>query len=209
MKLCRTRPVQHVFEVTLMESITLNWLGPYRWPKGGKQPQVEALEHGGVYLLSVEHNGAYLVYCAGHTGHFRKRFRQHDRLYRNGTYSIFDYDAFADGRRVKVWPGFWMKKQRPRELCGEFIRRASEIKTATERWLNGYRVFVARVDVEKRIKQRLEAGLMSVFMSAEPPACNMPDQGMSLAPRWPWESPIHVNNITMERILGLPPEMDV
>jgi hypothetical protein len=190
------------------ESLTLNWSGPHRWPKEGRQPRAEALNDGGVYLFSIEHHGGFLVYCAGHTQQFWKRFRQHDRLYRNGTYSIFDHDEFAAGRRVVVWPGFWMKKSRPRELSEDFVNRGDEIRAATERWLDGYRVFVARVDAEKRIKQRLEAGLMSAFMNADPPACDMPDKGMSLSSRWPWESPIRVKNISTERILGLPPEME-
>jgi hypothetical protein len=192
-----------------MESLTLNWSGPHRWPKGGRQACAEALDDGGVYLFSVEHHGGYLVYCAGHTGHFWKRFRQHDRLYRNGTYSIFDQKAFAAGKRLVVWPGFWMKKSRPTDLCDDFVRRADEIRAARERWLDGYRVFVASVGPEKRIRQRVEAGLMLAFLSAEPPACDMPDQGMSLSARWPWESPIHVKNMSTERVLGLPSEMDV
>lgn len=191
------------------ESLILNWFGPHRWPKAGRQPRVDALEHGGVYLFSVEHNGGYLVYCAGHTQHFRKRFRQHDRLYWDGTYSIFDHAAFAAGKRVKVWQGFWMKKSRSPERQEDFILRAPEIKAATERWLDGYRVFVAPADVERRVRLRLEAGLMAAFMKAGPPACDMPDKGMSLSSRWTREAPIHVRNVSSERILGLPPEMDV
>jgi hypothetical protein len=170
---------------------------------------VDVLEHGGVYLFSVEHDGGYLVYCAGHTQHFRRRFRQHDRLYWDGTYSIFDHDAFAAGKRKKVWPGFWMKKSQSPELREDFILRASEIKAATKRWLDGYRVFVAPIDLEKRIRQRLEAGLMAAFMKAEPPACDMTDTGMSLSSRWPWEATIHVRNVATDRILGLPAEMEV
>jgi len=40
-----------------------------------------------------------------------------------------------------------MRKPRPQELCDEFIQRAAEIQAATKRWLDGYRVFVARADV--------------------------------------------------------------
>ena len=191
------------------EPLVLNWSGPYRWPKGGRQPYVDALEHGGVYLLSVEHDKGYLVYAAGHTEHFRKRFRQHDRLYRNGIYTIFDHEAFTAGERVKVWPGFWMRKVRPPELVEDYNRRATEIQVAMERWLDGYRVFVARSDVDRRLRQRIEASLMFAFMTAEPPACNMPDKGMSLAPRWPREAPLQVVNVVTERILGLPSSMEV
>ncbi|MGB3219001.1 MAG: hypothetical protein WBD79_16490 [Anaerolineae bacterium] len=188
----------------MIEPFILNWTGPYRWPKGGRQSRIDALEYGGVYLLSVEYNGGYLVYAAGHTSHFWKRFRQHDRLYRNGTYTIFDHNAFTAGERVKIWPGFWMRKVRPPELVEEYSRRATEIEAARERWLGGYRVFVARTDVDRRLRQRIEASLMSAFMTAEPPVCNMPDTGMSLAPRWPWEAPFSVVNVVTRQIWGLP-----
>lgn len=193
----------------MVQSLILNWSGPHRWPTDGRKSGVDVLEQGGVYLFSVEHHGGYLVYCAGHTEHFRRRFRQHDRLYWDGTYSIFDHDAFASGERVKVWPGFWMKKSRSRELQEDFIRRASEIKAATKCWLDGYRVFVAPIKVEKRVRQRVEAGLMAAFMKAEPPACDMPDHGMSLSLRWPSEAPIQVRNVSTERVFGLPSEMEV
>ncbi|WP_432743081.1 hypothetical protein ABXJ76_00395 [Methylobacter sp. G7] len=169
---------------------------------------MEALEHGGVYLFSVEHKAGYLVYCAGYTSHFRKRFRQHDKLYRDGTYTIFDQGEFAVGKRVKVWTGFWSKRPRSPEMVDDFLQRTAEIEDATNRWLDGYRVFVARADVDRRIRQRLESALMSAFMSAEPPACDMPDKGMSLSWRWPWEQPIHVSNVSTEHILGLPPKME-
>lgn len=191
-----------------MDSLELVWSGPHRWPRTGRQPRIDALETGGVYLFTVEHHAGYLVYCAGHTVHFRKRFRRHDRLYRDGTYTIFDHDAFAAGRRKKVWAGFWFKKPRLAEACADFVRRGEEIRAATERWLDGYRVFVARADVDVRVKKRLEAALMAAFMAAEPPARDMPDKGMALSPRWPTEAPIRVRNVSTVRILGLPAEME-
>lgn len=115
----------------MVESLVLHWAGPYRWPTFGRKLHDEVLDKGGVYLFSVEHLGGYLVYCAGHTKNFRKRFRQHDRLYWDGTYSIFDHDSFAAGKRVKVWSGFWMKKPRSPELQEEFLQRTFEIKEAT------------------------------------------------------------------------------
>jgi len=189
------------------EILTMHWSGPHRWPKGGRQPREEALEQGGVYVFSVEHPQGYLVYCAGHTQHFRKRFRQHDRCYWNGTYSIFDHSAFAAGKRVKVWPGFWFRKHQPLQLLEDYEARKAEILAATKRWLDGYRVFVAPIDAGKRIRQRIESALMQAFMEAEPPACDMPDQGMSLSSRWPWEEPLAVEKRYHNRILGMPAKM--
>lgn len=193
----------------MQNSLILNWSGPYGWPSRRQPVRVPDFERGGVYLFAVEHVAAYLVYCAGHTQPFLKRFQQHDRLYRNGTYTIFDHDDFAAGVRRKVWPGFWTRRTRPAELEHDFTARAEEIRLATERWLAGYRVFVAQADVERRVRARLEAGLMAAFMKAPPPACDMPDRGMSLSSRWPSEAPIHVRNVSSHPILGLPDEMVV
>lgn len=150
------------------------------------------------------------MYCAGYTsGNFRTRFRQHDKLYRDGTYTIFDRDAFQSGRREKVWPGFWYKRPLSSALREEYARRREEIRAATERWLDGYRVFVAHVEASKRVLKRLEAGVMRSLYNAAAPACDMPDTGISLSSRWPSEAPIHVRNVATVRIMGLPHEMEV
>lgn len=188
-------------------SIELVWRGPHLWPRAGRQPRVDDLEAGGVYLFTVEHQGGFLVYCAGHTRHFRKRFRQHDRLYRNGTYTIFDREAFESARREKVWVGFWSRKN-DKALREEYAQRSEAIVSATERWLDGYRVFVAHADIGERMRKRLEAALMQCFYTAPAPICDMPDKGMSLSSRWPSEAVIRVRNTTAVTILGLPLEME-
>lgn len=194
-----------------MEKFELLWRGPHPWPFLGKQTAVEDFrERGGIYLFTVEHDAGFLIYCAGYTTQvFQKRFKQHDRLYWSGVYTIFDLEAFQRGERRKVWPGFWTGKIRAPSLVADYNARAQEIQIATDEWLRGYRVFVAPVAATRRTLMRIEAGIMSSLYAAAPPACNMPDRGMSLSARWPSEEPVIVTNQSAVSLLGLPRDIVV
>lgn len=131
-----------------MDKMRIQWRGPHPWPFLDKQPRIEDFYlDGGIYLFTVEHKDGFLIYCAGcTTQQFRRRFKQHDTLYRSGVYTIFDLAAFQQGVRRKVWPGFWMKKTRPPSLVADHERRKDEIRAATDMWLDGYRVLVAPIN---------------------------------------------------------------
>lgn len=189
-----------------MDQVELFWRGPHPWPFLGEHTSVEDFRQGGgVYLFTVEHPAGFLIYCAGYTTQpFQRRFRQHDRLYRSGVYTIFDLEAFQRGQRRKIWPGFWTRKDRAPSLMEDYETRAEEIRAATDRWLRGYRVFVAPVATTRRILARIEAGIMNSLYAAAPPACDVPDRGMSLSPRWPSEAPVLVTSHSTVSLLGMP-----
>lgn len=189
-----------------MDKIELLWRGPHPWPFLGERAIVEDFKQkGGIYLRTVEHGAGFLIYTAGYTEQpFQRRFKQHDGYYRSGVYTIFDIAAFQRGQRSEVWPGFWFNKQRPLSLVEDYESRGEEIRVATDRWLRGYRVFVAHVATPRRMLARIEAGIMNCLYAAAPPACKMPDHGMSLSPRWPSEEPVFVTNQRTVSLLGLP-----
>jgi hypothetical protein len=194
-----------------MDKIQLQWRGPHPWPFLTKQPHAEDYRlSGGIYLFTVEHEAGFLIYCAGYTTQqFRRRLKQHDTHYRSGVYTIFDLKSFQQGARHKVWPGFWMKKPRSPSLVAEYDRRLSEIRAATNIWLDGYRVFIAPVPASRRTLMRIEAGIMNSLYEAAPPARDVPDRGMSLSPRWPSEDPLLVINRTSSSLLGMPEQIIV
>jgi hypothetical protein len=194
-----------------MDNIEVLWRGPHPWPFLGVQTVVEDFkQQGGIYLFTVEHSAGFLIYCAGYTTQpFRRRFKQHDELYRSGVYTIFDLEAFQRGERRKVWPGFWTRKRRAPSLVEDYETRGEEIKAATDRWLRGYRVFVAPLATTRRMLMRIEAAIMGSLYAAAPPACDMPDRGMSLSARWPSEEPVLVTNERIVPLLGLPENMVV
>ena len=189
-----------------MNIIELRWEGPFHWPGVGKDDRpnppafasVSSLR--GVYLWTVEHLDGFLIYAAGITRRaFLERFREHTRHYRAGVYTLFDMESMKQGVRKEVWHGFWFKKCLSQKQA-EYVCRREELLQVAEEQLSNYRVFVAPVDAAPRLLERIEASVMNALYNAPPPACDIPDRGMALAPRWHTEQSILVRNIASSRL---------
>jgi hypothetical protein len=193
-----------------MDTIELRWKGPYPWPFIGNHSMSEDFNKSGIYLFTVEHFEGFLIHIAGQTGKpFRERFRQHHREYYAGRYTIFDLDAFKLGTRQIIWGGFWHYKNIPQEYKEDYKARNTEIGLARDKWLNGYRIFVAPIETSQRIRERIEAEIMWSLYVATPPACSVPDRGMMLSLRRPFENPINVKNHSEVTFRGLPKDLVV
>jgi hypothetical protein len=193
------------------DSITLDWQGPFSWP-GFNRPELpdwnstpEIKTSSGIYLWTVEHRGGYLTYTAGLTGRsFHQRFREHNRDYYAGKYTIFDVPLMQEGYREVIWPGFWFKKKRDPEHVAAYDNRREEIKQATDTLLASYRVFVAKVHVEKRLLERIEAAIMFNLYKINGSGADIPARGMKLSPRGSRELPILVHSHSHVSLHGLP-----
>ena len=93
--------------------LVVTWVGPYAWP-GFERDGLPALpNHGGVYLMTFEHEDGFLIYTPGEAGDFRKRFRRHGTMYRFGEYNVLDADQAQAGVRREVWHGWgWTPDKR-------------------------------------------------------------------------------------------------
>lgn len=196
-----------------MEEIKVTLQGPFAWPKydSGIIASFDAVptEINGVYLWTVEYCDGFLIYASGITRRsFHKRFREHTKHFLTGIYTIFDIPAMQQGIRKEIWHGFWMKKRTP-EKQKDYERRRDEITFAAKEQLSTFRVFVAEVDPAPRILERLESAIMNELYMAHSPISDIPDRGMSLAPRWPNEPVIIVRNIMSVKLYGLPEYLSI
>jgi hypothetical protein len=205
----------HVGEARALYALDLQWEGPFGWPglePGGQVMSLAAstvASSSGIYLWTVEHLDGFLIYAAGITRRpFVKRFREHTRAYRAGEYTLFDMASLKQGVRKEVWHGFWSKK-RTLEKLSEYAIRRQELRMAVEEQLSSYRVFVASAGPAPRLLERIEASIMYALYEAPAPACDIPDRGMALAPRWRTEQSILVRNVTCSRLHALPTELEV
>ncbi len=182
--------------------------GPFTWP-GFPQKGICPLESvsrsaSGLYLWTFPYREGFIVYAAGITRRsFLKRFKEHTKNYLSGVYTIFDLDEMRQGKKIKIWPGFWMKKDR-KHLEKEFFAREAEIKKSIQCQLSEYRIFLSEVPATPRLLERLEAAIMNHLYSLEAPFSTIPDKGMMLASRWENEQPIFVNIECETEILGIP-----
>jgi len=142
------------------DSIDIEWVGPYGWPKfEGDLSCIPKLH--GVYLMTVEYQNGYLIYAAGITGRpMPIRFREHTRKYMSGFYNILAIAAMKKGIRRKVWQGFWTETP-AKERLAEYKKRQQKIQEAVRKQLVGFRIFAANIGTRKRICERLEAAIMN------------------------------------------------
>jgi hypothetical protein len=70
--------------------------------------------------------GTY-IYTAGLTRRsFKQRFREHNREYYAGKYTVFDAQLLQEGKREVVWAGFWFRKNRDPQQIADYERRSKE-----------------------------------------------------------------------------------
>ena len=82
------------------------------------------------------------------------------REYRKGTYTILDTKGFPAGERVELWHGMWTKKEtNTPEMKARFESRRHELNLAIENLFSTFRIFVAPIEVERRVLARIEAAL--------------------------------------------------
>ena len=183
-------------------NIDVAWTGPYGWPKFEAESGLPPLpKHSGVYLQTVEYQDGYIIYAAGLTRRpFKKRFAEHTRNYIRGEYNILDIHELRHGIRKKIWQGWgWTSEKRV-----EFAARQTELFDAVRQQMAGFRMFVADVDIDGRIPERLEAAVMNFIYAADAPFCDVADRGMQLTPRWPNEEPIMIRATCDKTLHGLP-----
>lgn len=188
--------------------IDANWNGPYGWPGMNQDlPALPAMP--GVYLLTIDFDGGYLIYAAGITRRpLQKRFREHTRAYLSGIYNVLDINAMQRGVRKEIWHGFWTRERLP-DKKREYLRRKIEINKAVCNQLRGFRIFAANIGTQPRLMERLEAAIMNILYEQPSPFSNIPDKGMMLMPRWKSESPIIVTSKSTVTLHGLPRRFEI
>lgn len=192
------------------EIIEITWDGPHSWPGYESENGLNPIPQiPGVYLQTFAYRQGYLIYAAGITQRpVPMRFLEHTRNYLDGKYNVLDIAAAEQGFRKEIWHGWFYE----REHRDEFEERKSIIVEAVHRQLAGFRIFVADLGEQgknKRVLERLEAGVMLTLYEQPSPICDIPDRGMYLAPRWESESPIHIKNNSCFVLLGLPHSLEI
>ncbi len=190
-----------------MTMINVPWSGPFSWPgfeTENQQPPIPKVP--GVYLWTFEWQGGYLVYAAGLTRQtVPKRLGRWKGDYMRGKCNVLDTEKAQNAIRVEIWHGWGYARAHPEE-CQNRIR---EIREAARKQLGAFRIFVIEIGKEPRILERLEAAIMGYIYQSAQPLCDIPDEGMFLAPRWKTESPIQVKNNCIVCLHGLPNILEI
>jgi len=188
----------------------IRWYGPYSW-YGTKDDSFfiqPVSKKSGVYLLAIPFKNGYLTYYVGETGRpFATRLIEHARYYLHGLYRIFDPRQFAEGKKELVWGGMWKPGTKgPRRML-EFLNRYSELSPLIYEFLGMLKIFVAPLDVEKRIRERIEAAIANRLYQQPGVVGKFQDDDIKYRPRRTDEEPFSVRMGSFETILGLCSEL--
>ncbi|MGH9762055.1 MAG: hypothetical protein ACREDR_06945 [Blastocatellia bacterium] len=183
-------------------SLHLSWQGPFSWPDYESISGLPPLpRESGLYLWTFQGKTGFVGYCAGITRRpFPQRLKEHTRKYLDGQYTVLDPFSAQKGERKEVWHGWSYARGRR----SEFFARKAEITFAVHLQLAAFRVLVTEVENAPRILERLEARIMKLLYDQPAPYCNLPDQGMRLAPTRKDEASIVVENTYPAPLLGCP-----
>ena len=196
-------------EMTINSSdLEVFWEGPFSWPGFEEENGLPGIPYNpGVYLQTFDYLDGYLIYAAGITRRpVPIRFREHTRSYMNGEYNVLDPFEVQRGGRKEIWHG-WGYARAHRNL---FEERKSKIQQAVKKQLAMFRIFVADIGIQsRRLHERIEAAIMNHLYQLPSPFCDIPDQGMMLAPRWRVEEPILMKSRSTVKIHGIQEFLEV
>jgi hypothetical protein len=190
-------------------TLEIIWEGPFDWPSNESE-NLDFPTYPGIYLWTVDYYlGGYIIYAAGITRRpIEMRFQEHTRNIFRGVYTLFDLEALKHGHRKEIWHGLWMGKRPPKKE-EEFERRKSELENVARKHLRTYRIFTAKVPVDDRVLERLEAAIMNNLYEQPNLFSKIPDRGMYLSPRWDTESPIAIKNECKVELHGITEHMSI
>ena len=188
-------------------TLAVIWTGPFAWPTFERETSLPAIpNHPGVYLMTVEYLKGFLIYAAGITRRsIPRRFREHTRKYMSGDYTVLDIAALRQGIRKEIWHGWGWSP----EKHSDYKSRKNTIDDAARQQLAGFRIFVANLDNQPRILERIEAAIMNGLYQEPSPLRDIPDKGMQLSPRWESEEIVVVQNECAATLYGLSKHLEI
>jgi hypothetical protein len=142
--------------------VEVEFLRPYRFI-GSRDESVLSAPIGkkkGVYLWTIPFRKKYLAYYVGETGvSFAVRSLQHVQSYLNGLYRLYDPEEFRNGKKVLVWDGMWKPGRKDPGTMNEFLQGYSKFAPMILDFIQGFRLFLAPFEGERRIRLRIEAAI--------------------------------------------------
>ena len=188
----------------MSSKLVVRFQGPFSWCNGDRCIFTSSLgKQAGVYLWTVEYyQGGDLVYYVGETGRrFSERMLEHFREHMSGGYQLCEPTEFRRGKKVVLWPGRYNPEWRT--TVGEFLERFSALAEPIEELTKIYRFWLAPLEVERRLRERIEAAIAE-HLYAQPGVVGEFQEKIRYRGRREGEKAIEVACQAEGKILGLP-----
>jgi hypothetical protein len=193
------------------QAILVEFVGPFSWIEGGGVPSLLESEAGkkvGVYLWTVPTVEGELVYYVGETGRsFCQRMTEHLKEHLSGGYHLYEPAAFSRGRKVLLWPGRYGPGRE--QSLSVLIQRFQTLAPAIAGLAKLYRFYVAPLEGEKRMRERIEAGLANHLYQQPGMVGEFQDRGIIYHPRTDTEEPVQASIRCRASLIGVPESLFV
>lgn len=161
----------------------------------------------GIFLTAVLVGDSYRITHIGQTGtSFYARLKEHVIQTLGGNFRICDPKAMARGEIKVLWDGLW----RPGRHANlpEYLRNGPALFRAARECFKLEKAFVAPLDVEDRMRRRIE-GAIAKQIRKDKSASSLFPPDVRYLPKLSMEVPITIRIVTPKKILGLPEQLEV
>ena len=191
--------------------INIEFFGPFSWTCRTDTESIfiaDIAQKSGVYIWTIKHNDAELIYYVGETGRsFSIRMLEHFKEHMSGAYHLYQPDEFRHGGKVMVWPGRFDTERKT--TIAEFLENYSILYQPIEELARLYRFFVAPLECERRLRERIEACLAKHLYAQEGVIGEFQDKGIKYHARLESETPMQVTLKSSVNLLGVPASLSV
>lgn len=179
----------------------ITFYGPYAFLKtNGLLSIFELSLKKGVYVWTVPFNNKELIHYVGITDRtFGERMAEHLKGYLSGEYGINDPRELQKGRRVRIWNGLWRGAD-----IEDFKKRHNELFPKMLSLLKIYKIYVAPLDCEIRLMERIEAAIANHLYGQDGVVGNFQEIEIRYKKRKESEEPVIVKLKYNSKIIGLP-----
>lgn len=193
----------------------VNFTGPFSWLGHEGTTSIFDAPEGkkfGIYLWTVrlEEEDGELVYYVGKTNRsFSKRMREHFKEHLAGFYHVYSPEEFRKGKRnpEPVWGGMYLRYKTPSivELSKIYPTISSQIIDLA----STYRFFIAQMNAERRILERIECALYRHLQRQPGKIGEFQESGLNYRSRLTTEQPEMALFRCASKILGLPESLEI
>ncbi len=192
-------------DASLIKTKALIWQGPFSWIGYEQGNNLEPIpDIAGVYLITFEYIGGYILRSVGVTNSMKRRLSEHTREYFRGNYTLLDVESAKVGVRKELWHGW----QYIKEHQNQFIENKNVVLELADKELIAYRLFITEV-ADRRIRERIEAAILINTYSSKESWADLIDGGMVLRGRYNYEIPIEIKNVCPYKLYGLPETIEI
>lgn len=189
----------------------VEFIGPFSWlGHDGTKSIFNSIEgrSSGIYLWTVKIEEGELVYYVGKTNRsFSQRMREHLKEHFAGFYHVNSPTEFKEGKKISLWDGMYLRYKTPDPV--NFVEKYPTISSQIVDLAKIYRFFIAPLEVEGRILERIECAFARHLYNQPGKIGDFQESGLNYRARMASEQLATAFFKSSIKILGAPESLEI